>query len=68
VLRQQIVVLRRGNPARLPFMATDKLVLGWVCRLFPTARDALAIVQPETPRYPGQASVDRTKMREAVLP
>ena len=48
VLRQQIIVLRRGKPARLPFMATDKLVLGWVCRLFPNARDALAIVRPQT--------------------
>jgi hypothetical protein len=48
VLRQQIIVLRRGKPTRLPFIATDKLVLGWVCRLFPNARDALAIVRPET--------------------
>jgi transposase InsO family protein len=48
VLRQQIIVLRRGKRPRLPFMATDKLVLGWVCRLFPNARDALAIVRPET--------------------
>jgi hypothetical protein len=46
VLRQQIIVLRRGMPTRLPFMATDKLVLGWVCRLFPNARDALGIVRP----------------------
>ena len=29
-------------------MSTDKLVLGWVCRVFPNARDALAIVRPET--------------------
>jgi hypothetical protein len=48
VLRQQIIVLRRVKPTRLPFIATDKLVLGWVCRLFPNARDALAIVRPET--------------------
>jgi hypothetical protein len=46
VLRQQIIVLRRGKPARLPFMTTDKLVLGWICRLFPNARDALAIFRP----------------------
>ena len=26
VLRQQINVLRRGKPTRLPFMATDRLV------------------------------------------
>ena len=29
-------------------MAADRLVLGWVCRLFPSACDALAIVRPET--------------------
>ena len=48
VLRQQIIVLRRGKLSRMPFSATDRLVLGWVCRLFPNARDALAIVRPET--------------------
>jgi transposase InsO family protein len=48
VLRQQIVVLRRGRPARLRLRIIDRLVLGWVCRLFPNARDALAVVQPET--------------------
>jgi transposase InsO family protein len=48
VLRQQIIVLRRGRVARLPFSAVDRLVLGWVCRLFPNACDALAIIRPET--------------------
>ena len=48
VLRQQIIVLRRSKPTRLPFMTADRLVLGWACRLFPNARNALAIVQPET--------------------
>src|SRR5215204_2677155 len=48
VLRQQIIVLRRGKLTRLPFMAADRLVLGWVCRLFPSACDALAIVRPQT--------------------
>ena len=48
VLRQQITVLRRGKPTRLPFMAADRLVLGWICRLLPNARDALAVVRPET--------------------
>jgi hypothetical protein len=28
VLRQQIVVLRRGKPGRLPFLTIDKMVLG----------------------------------------
>ena len=32
VLRQQIIVLRRGRPSRLPFLAVDKVVLGWVCQ------------------------------------
>ena len=48
VLRQQITVLRRGRPARLPFSADDRFALGWVCRLFPNTLDALAIVRPET--------------------
>lgn len=48
VLRQQIIVLRRAKPIRPPFVTTDKLVLAWICRLFPNTRDALAIVRPET--------------------
>jgi hypothetical protein len=32
VLRQQITVLRRGRPGRLPFLAVDRMVLGWVCQ------------------------------------
>jgi hypothetical protein len=48
VLRQQIVVLRRGKPGRVPFSVLDRMVLGWVCHLFPKSRDALAIVRPDT--------------------
>lgn len=48
VLQQQIIVLRRGKPTRLPFIATDKLMLAWLCWLFPNVRAALAIVRPET--------------------
>src|SRR5512144_687659 len=48
VLRQQIIVLRRGRPRRLSFLTVDKAVLGWVCQLFPKTREALAIVRPET--------------------
>ena len=48
VLRQQIIVLRRGRVGRLPFSASDRLVLGWVCGLFPNTREALAIIRPET--------------------
>jgi transposase InsO family protein len=48
VLRQQIIVLRRGRSNRLSFVAVDKVALGWVCYLFPKACEALAIVRPET--------------------
>src|SRR5687767_14595589 len=48
MLRQQIIVLRRGKPARLPSMGTDQLGLGWVCRLVPNPRDGLGIGRPET--------------------
>ena len=48
VLRQQINVLRRASPKRLPFRSIDRLILGSVCRLFPEMYDALAIVRPDT--------------------
>jgi hypothetical protein len=48
VLRQQIIVLRRGRPSRVPFLAVDRMLLGWVCQLFPKTREALAIVRPDT--------------------
>src|SRR5512143_576429 len=48
VLRQQIIVLRRGRPSRVPFLAVDRVVLSWACHLFPKARGALAIVRPDT--------------------
>ena len=57
VLRQQITVLRRGKPTRLTFIAADKLVLSWVCRLFPNAHDALAVVRPETVIRSGRPAV-----------
>ncbi len=48
VLRQQIIVLQRGRPGRVPFLAVDRMILGWVCQLFPKTREALAIVRPDT--------------------
>jgi hypothetical protein len=48
VLRQQIIVLRRGTLGRVPLSAVNRMVLGWVCRLFPKTREALAIVRPDT--------------------
>ncbi|HET7383634.1 MAG TPA: hypothetical protein VFJ59_13745, partial [Pseudolabrys sp.] len=44
VLKQQIIVLRRGKP----FRAVDRFVLGWACHLLPKAREALAIIRPDT--------------------
>jgi hypothetical protein len=48
VLKQQIIVLRRGRPNRMSFLAVDRVVLGWACHLFPKACGALAIVRPDT--------------------
>jgi hypothetical protein len=48
VLRQQIIVLRRGRPGRMPFLTIGRMVLGWICELFPKIREALAIVRPDT--------------------
>ena len=48
VLRQKIIVLRRGRLGRVPLLAVDRVVLGWVCQLFPKTREALAMVRPDT--------------------
>ena len=48
VLRQQLNVLRRACPKKLPFFPIDRLILGGICRLFPNVYDALAIVRPDT--------------------
>src|SRR5260370_18389105 len=47
-LRQQINVLRRTAPKKLSFSAIDRLIFVGLYRLFPNARDALAIVRPDT--------------------
>jgi len=47
-LRQQINVLRRTAPKKLSFSAIDRLIFVGLYRLFPNARDALAIVKPDT--------------------
>src|ERR1700736_5345854 len=47
-LRQQINVLRRPAPRRPRFGNIDRLVFVGLYRLFPSVRDALRIVQPET--------------------
>ena len=47
-LRQQINVLRRTAPTKHAFSAIDRLIFVGLYWLFPKARDALAIVKPET--------------------
>jgi hypothetical protein len=47
-LRQQINVLRRTAPKKLSFSAIDRWIFVGLYRLFANARDALAIVKPDT--------------------
>jgi hypothetical protein len=47
-LRQQINVLRRTAPKRPRFGSIDRLIFVGLFRGLSTARDALAIVQPDT--------------------
>ena len=47
-LRQQINVLRRTAPKRPRFGSIDRLIFVGLFRGSSTARDALAIVQPDT--------------------
>jgi hypothetical protein len=48
VLRQQINVLRRTAPRRRHVTGLDRLIFVSLCRLFPSVRDALAVVTPDT--------------------
>src|SRR6202166_3975671 len=48
LLRQQLVVLRRKSPTRVRLWNTDRLLLVWLYRLYPSLLDSIVIVQPET--------------------
>lgn len=48
VLRQQIIVLRRTAPKKLSFNAFDRLIFVGLYQLLPDAREALAVIRPET--------------------
>ena len=37
-----------AGPVECHCQAVDRMVLGWVCQLFPKSREALAIVRPDT--------------------
>ena len=48
VLRQQLLVLSRKARKRARLRNLDRLVLVWMCRLFPSLLDAIIVVKPET--------------------
>jgi len=48
VLRQQLLVLSRRSRKRVHLRNIDRLILVWLCRLFPSVLDAVVIVKPET--------------------
>ena len=48
LLRHQLNVLRRQVPSRLKLTAADRLLFVWLCRLFPSLKSGITIVQPET--------------------
>ena len=48
MLRHQLNVLRRQGPSKPRLTAADRLLFVWLCRLFPSLRDAITIVQPDT--------------------
>jgi transposase InsO family protein len=48
MLRHQLNVLRRSVPSKPKLAPTDRLLFLWLYRLFPSALNAVAIVQPET--------------------
>src|SRR5215467_8282851 len=47
-LRQQLNVLMRKLPKRLRLTNSDRLLLVWLYRLFPSILAAIRIVRPET--------------------
>jgi hypothetical protein len=48
VLRQQVNVLIRKLPKRLQLRNSDRLLLVWLYRLFPSILSAIRMVRPET--------------------
>ena len=46
--RHQLNVLRRQASSRPRFTAADRFLFVWLCRLFPSLRNTITIMQPET--------------------
>src|SRR5258707_15703930 len=47
-LRHQLHVLRRQRPGRRRLIAFDRLLWGWLYRLWPRSLDAIVLVNPPT--------------------
>jgi hypothetical protein len=48
MLRHQLNVLRRQASSRPRLTAADRFLFVWLCRLFPSLRSTITIVQPDT--------------------
>jgi hypothetical protein len=48
LLRHQLIVLGRQVSSRPRLTAADRLLFVWLCRLFPSLKNAITIVQPDT--------------------
>ena len=48
VLRQQVLILDRKSPSRVRLRNLDRVILVWLCRLFPLLLNAITLVKPET--------------------
>ena len=48
ILRQQVIVLSRKAPSRVPLKNIDRLIFVWLYRSFPSILNAIIVVKPET--------------------
>jgi hypothetical protein len=48
LLRHQLTIAMRQAPPRLRLRGSDRALLSWMTRLWPSLLDAVRVVQPET--------------------
>jgi hypothetical protein len=48
LLRHQLTIALRRAPARFRLLGSDRALLAWMTRLWPSLLDAVQVVQPET--------------------
>ena len=48
LLRHQLTIALRRAPPRFRLLGSDRALLGWITRLWPSLLDAVQVVQPET--------------------